>query len=63
MSAFEALAAESPFSAPQVTHADISRFAEESVNLKRDDAEGFREQVRRLREKLDKYAADHPQHG
>lgn len=52
-----------PLAAAQITHADISYFADESVNLKREDAADFREQVRRLREKLDKYAADHPDYG
>jgi tRNA nucleotidyltransferase (CCA-adding enzyme) len=52
-----------PLAAAQITHADIAYFADESVNLKRDDAADFREQVRRLREKLDKYAADHPDYG
>ena len=56
-------AADSPFSSPQIGHADIAAFADDSVNLKREDAEEYREQVRRLREKLDKYAADHPNHG
>lgn len=55
--------AESPFMSPQIGHADISNFANESVNLKREDAAEYREQVRLLREKLDKYAADHPNHG
>ena len=50
-------------SAPAITHADIADFAAESVNLNREDAEEYREQVRRLREKLDKYAADHPDYG
>jgi len=54
---------EGPFSASTITHADIADFAAESVNLTREDAEEFREQVRRLREKLDKYAADHPDYG
>ena len=51
------------FQLPQITHADIADFAAESVNLNREDAEEYREQVRRLREKLDKYAADHPDYG
>lgn len=46
-----------------VTHADISAFAAESVNLRREDAAEYRGQVNRLREKLDRYASDHPQHG
>ena len=47
----------------QITHSDIATFADESVNLKREDAQEYREQVRRLREKLDKYASDHPEYG
>lgn len=50
-------------SSPEIRHADIAKFADETVNLKREDAEDYREQVRRLREKLDKYASDHPDHG
>jgi tRNA nucleotidyltransferase (CCA-adding enzyme) len=63
MSTLGAQTLEGPLSAPQITHGDIADFAAESVNLSRDDAEEFREQVRRLREKLDKYAADHPDYG
>ena len=63
MSILEAQAAETPLSSPQIGHADIAAFADDSVNLKREDAKEYREQVRRLREKLDKYAADHPDHG
>ncbi len=44
-------------------HADIANFAAESVNLSREDAEEYRGQVRILRDKLDKYAADHPNYG
>jgi tRNA nucleotidyltransferase (CCA-adding enzyme) len=63
MSTFQASTFEGPLSAPQITHADIADFAADSVNLSRDDAEEFREQVRRLREKLDRYASDHPDYG
>jgi tRNA nucleotidyltransferase (CCA-adding enzyme) len=62
MNIVEAKRAESPFLSSQILHADIADFAEDSINLKREDAEEYREQVRRLREKLDKYAADHPEH-
>ncbi|MGC4052413.1 MAG: CBASS oligonucleotide cyclase [Paludibaculum sp.] len=55
--------AETPFGSPQIGHADIAAFAEDSVNLKREDAKEYREQVGRLRNKLDKYAADHPDYG
>ncbi len=63
MNTLEARAVEGPFSAPAVTHADIADFAAEHVNLTREDAEDYREQVRRLRDQLDKYAADHPDYG
>ena len=56
-------AAETPFSSAPISHADIAAFADDCVNLKREDAEDYREQVRRLRDKLDKYAADHPEYG
>lgn len=59
----EARVAETPFSSSQIGHADIAVFADDCVNLKREDAKEYREQVARLREKLDKYAADHPDYG
>lgn len=43
-----------------VDHRDIVRFAEEKVNLPKEKADEYRAQVRRLREKLDGYLADHP---
>lgn len=52
-----------PFSTAQIGHSDVVDFAADCVNLTREDAEDYREQVRRLREKLDKYAADHPSYG
>jgi predicted nucleotidyltransferase len=55
--------ADSPFSSALVSHADIAAFADENVNLKREYAKEYREQVGRLREKLDKYASDHPDYG
>src|SRR3984885_11867797 len=63
MSIQAALAGDTPFTAAQIGHADIAAFADDCVNLKREDAKEFREQVRRLREKLDNYAADHPDYG
>jgi tRNA nucleotidyltransferase (CCA-adding enzyme) len=59
----EARASETPFSSSPINHADIAAFAEESVNLKREDASEYREQVARLRDKLDRYAGDHPDYG
>jgi tRNA nucleotidyltransferase (CCA-adding enzyme) len=63
MSLLNTSMAEPPFTTPQIEHADIAGFADDCVNLKRDDAKEYREQVGRLREKLDKYASDHPDYG
>jgi tRNA nucleotidyltransferase (CCA-adding enzyme) len=54
---------ESPFASAKITHAHIADFAAETVNLSREDATEYREQVRRLRDQLDRYAADHPDYG
>ena len=43
-----------------VDHQDIVRFADERVNLKRDDAVELRRQANMLRDKLEAYLADHP---
>ncbi len=43
-----------------VSHSDIARFAQEKVNLPKDKADEYRAQVRRLRERLENYLADHP---
>lgn len=43
-----------------VRHGDIVSFANERVNLKTDDVEEYRGQVRRLREKLGRYIDEHP---
>lgn len=43
-----------------VAHGDITRFAQERVNLPKDKADEYRAQVRRLREKLDAYLGEHP---
>jgi tRNA nucleotidyltransferase (CCA-adding enzyme) len=50
-------------SGQEIGHCDVAAFADESINLKREDVADYREQVRRLREKLDKYASDHPDYG
>lgn len=57
------LSQNTPLAAQKVSHADIAAFADDSVNLKREDVEDYRGQVNRLREKLDRYAADHPDYG
>jgi tRNA nucleotidyltransferase (CCA-adding enzyme) len=54
---------DSPFSSPLVGHSDIAAFAAECVNLRREDAADYREQVWRLREKLERFASDHPDYG
>src|SRR6266436_7466667 len=43
-----------------VDHADIGRFAAERVNLPKDQADEYRAQVRRLRERLETYLGEHP---
>jgi hypothetical protein len=43
-----------------VDHGDITRFAQERVNLPKDKADEHRAQVGRLREKLEAFLADHP---
>ena len=43
-----------------VDHSDIAHFAQERVNLPRDKANSYRDQARRLREKLDEYLSEHP---
>lgn len=63
MSTMGARTLEGPFAAAAITHGDIADFAADCVNLTREDAEDYREQVRRLRDQLDKYAADHPDYG
>lgn len=42
-------------------HGEILRFADERVNLKRDDATDLRAQANRLRDKLEGYLDEHPQ--
>lgn len=44
----------------KVDHADIAAFADEKVNLKREDVKAHREQVGRLRDKLAVYIDAHP---
>ena len=43
-----------------VSHSQIATFAEDYVNLPREKASAYRDQVRRLREKLDGYLSAHP---
>jgi tRNA nucleotidyltransferase (CCA-adding enzyme) len=48
---------------PLVTHSDVAAFATDRVNLSREKATIYREQVRNLREKMDRFIADHPDVG
>lgn len=43
-----------------VSHREIANFADQYVNLKREDAKALRAQVNGLREKLTKYISEHP---
>lgn len=43
-----------------VGHRDLVRFAQDKVNLPKEKASEYRNQARRLREKLDGYLSDHP---
>lgn len=43
-----------------VDHKEIAQFADERVNLKRDDAIELRRQANMLRDRLETYLADHP---
>lgn len=43
-----------------VDHADIVRFSQDRVNLLKDKADEYRAQVRRLRDRLESYLAEHP---
>jgi len=43
-----------------VEHRDIARFADERVNLKREDATELRAQANRLRDRLESYLGEHP---
>jgi tRNA nucleotidyltransferase (CCA-adding enzyme) len=45
---------------PYIQHSHIAAFADEKVNLKRDDVKEYREQVNRLRARLKDYIKEHP---
>lgn len=47
-------------STSHVGHSDIVRFADERVNLKRDDAKVHRKQIGRIRDRLENYVQEHP---
>lgn len=43
-----------------IGHSEITTFADRRVNLKREDAKEFRDQVNRLRDQLESYLKEHP---
>jgi tRNA nucleotidyltransferase (CCA-adding enzyme) len=47
----------------EITQSDIVQFAGDKVNLKRERAQQYRDQVANLREHLDRYIAEHPDVG
>jgi tRNA nucleotidyltransferase (CCA-adding enzyme) len=51
------------FLTSEVTQSDIVLFADERVNLKRDYAQKYRDQVSNLREHLERYIEEHPEIG
>lgn len=51
------------FLTPQISQGDITTFAADKVNLKSETANRYREQVRNLREHLDRYITEHPDVG
>jgi tRNA nucleotidyltransferase (CCA-adding enzyme) len=51
------------FLAPEISQSDIANFAADKVNLKSERANQYREQVRNLREHLDRYISEHPDVG
>lgn len=46
-----------------VTHSTLASYANAKVNLKRDDVRDYREQVGRLRTRLEEYIDAHPDYG
>lgn len=51
------------FMSPEISQSDLVAFSDEQVNLKRDKAARYREQVGNLREHLERYIAEHPEIG
>ena len=51
------------FLTPEVSQGDIASFGQDKVNLPSDKAQVYREQVRNLRENLDRYVSEHPDMG
>lgn len=49
--------------AANITHTDIARFAEDKVNLKREHARKYRDQVQNVRDHIERYIKDNPDTG
>ena len=43
-----------------IGHSEIVRFADDRVNLKREDVKEYRDQVNRLRDRLEQHIAENP---
>jgi hypothetical protein len=51
------------FLLPEISQTDLVTFSDDHVNLKREYAQRYRDQVKRLREHLDRYISEHPDIG
>lgn len=51
------------FLTSEVTQADVVAFAEDRVNLKREHAQKYRDQINNLRDRLETYIREHPEMG
>jgi tRNA nucleotidyltransferase (CCA-adding enzyme) len=51
------------FLTPEISQSDVVAFCDDHVNLKRDYADEYREQIKNLREHLDRYIEEHPDVG
>lgn len=51
------------FLTPEISQTDVGAFCDDHVNLKREYADEYREQINNLREHLDRYIAEHPDVG
>lgn len=51
------------FLSAEISQGDITAFAENRVNLRREDADEYRAQVNNLRDNLDRYIREHPDIG
>ena len=51
------------FMSPEISQSDLVAFSDDQVNLKRDRADRYREQVRNLREHLERYIGEHAEIG